>query len=146
MVDLDLMGTTRLENVGIDDPILGWIGGPRATGDIKTWDSTWVRLVDLEAAWPLRAYESDCDVVVEVEDRFAPWNAGRWRVTSMSAQRTDAEADVTLDVAVLGAGYLGHPIGGLLRAGLVREHRAGAYAELARALRTTVAPEPSIGF
>ena len=56
------------------------------------------------------------------------------------------EADVTLDVAVLGAGYLGHPIGGLLRAGLVREHRAGAYAELARALRTTVAPEPSIGF
>ena len=150
VVDLDLMGTTKLENIGVDDPILGWVGGPRGTGDIKTWDSTWVRLVDLAAAWSLRAYDADCDVVVEVEDRYAPWNAGRWRLTGSSgsgtAERTDAPADVTLDIAVLGAGYLGHSIGGLLRAGLVREHRAGSYAELARAMRTTVAPEPSIGF
>ena len=149
VVDLDLMGTTKLENIGVDDPLLGWVGGPRGTGDLKTWDSTWVRLVDLEAAWPLRTYETDCDVVVEVEDRYAPWNAGRWRLTGSPAparRRTDAEADVTLDVAVLGAGYLGHSIGGLLRAGLVREHRAGAYAELVRAMRTLVAPEPSIGF
>lgn len=41
------MGTTKLENIGADDPLLGWVGGPRGTGDIKTWDSTWVRLVDL---------------------------------------------------------------------------------------------------
>ncbi|MGF9754658.1 GNAT family N-acetyltransferase [Microvirga sp. 0TCS3.31] len=150
VVDLDLMGTTKLENVGVDDPILGWVGGPRGTGDLKTWDSTWVRLVDVEAAWPLRSYESDCDVVVEVQDRHAPWNAGRWRLTATSgtgaAARTDSPADVSLDVAALGAGYLGHGIGGLLRAGLVQEHRPGAYAELARAMRTTVAPEPSIGF
>jgi GNAT superfamily N-acetyltransferase len=150
VVDLDLMGTTRLENVGIDDPILGWLGGPRGTGDLKTWDSTWVRLVDLEAAWALRAYEADCDVVVEVEDRHAPWNAGRWRLTassgSGSAARTDEAADVTLDVSVLGAGFLGHGIGGLLRAGLVGEHREGSYADLARAMRTLIEPEPSIGF
>lgn len=150
VVDLDLMGTTKLENVGADDPILGWVGGPRGTGDIQTWDSTWVRLVDLEAAWPLRAYEADCDVVVEVEDRHAPWNAGRWRLSASSgagsAARTDAAADVTLAVDVLGAGFLGHGIGGLLRAGLVREHRRGSYAELARAMRTLVEPEPSIGF
>lgn len=150
VVDLDLMGSTKLENVGVDDPILGWIGGPRISGSLQTWDSTWVRLVDVEAAWPLRSYEADCDVVVELSDRYAPWNAGRWRLASTSgagsAMRTDADADLTLDVAVLGAGFLGHSIGGLLRAGLVREHRAGAYAELARAMRTLVAPEPSIGF
>lgn len=150
VVDLDLMGTTKLENVGVDDPVLGWVGGPRGTGDLKTWDSTWVRLVDVEAAWPLRSYESDCDVVVEVQDRHAPWNAGRWRLTASSgsgaASRTDSPADVTLDVAALGAGFLGHGIGGLLRAGLVQEHRLDAYAELARAMRTAVAPEPSIGF
>ncbi len=150
LVDLDLMGTTKLENVGVDDPILGWVGGPRGTGSIETWDSTWVRLVDLEAAWPLRTYEADCDVVVEVEDRYAPWNAGRWRLTAKggtgTASRTDSPADLTLDVNVLGAGYLGHSLGGLLRAGLVREHRSGAYAELARATRTLVEPEPSIGF
>jgi GNAT superfamily N-acetyltransferase len=150
VVDLDLMGTTKLENLGLDDPLLGWIGGPRSTGSLQTWDSTWVRLVDLEAAWPLRSYEADCDVVVEVVDRYAPWNAGRWRLTASSgvgsATRTDADADLTLDVAVLGAGYLGHSIGGLLRAGLVQEHRPGSYAALARAMRTLVAPEPSIGF
>ena len=150
VVDLDLMGTTKLENVGADDPLLGWIGGPRGAGDLKTWDSTWVRLVDVEAAWSLRSYESDCDGVVEVQDRHAPWNAGHWRLAAASgtgaASRTDDPADVTLDVAVLGAGYLGQGIGGLLRAGLVQEHRPGAYADLARAMRTSVAPEPSIGF
>lgn len=150
VVDLDLMGTTKIEAVGADDPLLGWVGGPRDTGDLQTWDSTWLRLVDLEAAWSLRTYEGDCDVVVEVEDRSAPWNAGRWRLSASggrgSAAPTDDPADVTLDVAVLGAGFLGHSIGGLLRAGLVREHRDGAYAELARAMRTLVAPEPSIGF
>lgn len=150
VVDLDLMGTTKLENLGLDDPLLGWIGGPRSAGSLQTWDSTWVRLVDLEAAWPLRSYEADCDVVVEVVDRYAPWNARRWRLTASSgigsATRTDADAELALDVAVLGAGYLGHSIGGLLRAGLVQDHRPGSYAELARAMRTLVAPEPSIGF
>ncbi|PKH42694.1 Predicted acetyltransferase [Nocardioides alpinus] len=150
VVDIDLMGTTKLEAIGADDPLLGWIGGPRDTGDLQTWDSTWIRLVDVGAAWSLRSFEGDCDVVVEVEDRSAPWNAGRWRLTasggSGAARRTDDDADVTLDVAVLGAGFLGHGIGGLLRAGLVRQHRSGAYAELARAMRTLLAPEPSIGF
>ncbi|WP_374455753.1 GNAT family N-acetyltransferase [Nocardioides sp.] len=150
VVDLDLMGTTKLENIGADDPILGWVGGPRGAGSLETWDSTWIRLVDLEAAWPLRHYEDDCDVVVEVADRHAPWNAGRWRLTcsggSGKATRTEDAAELTLDIDVLGAGYLGHGIGGRLRAGLVAEHRRGAYAELARAMRTLVAPEPSIGF
>ena len=150
LVDLDLMGTTKIEALAVDDPLFAWVGGPRATGDIKTWDSTWVRLVDLGAAWSLRGYEDDCDVVVEVEDRFAPWNAGRWRLTSSSgegtARPTDDDAEVTLDVAVLGAGYLGHSIGNLHRAGIVQEHRPGAYAELARALRTLAEPEPGIGF
>ncbi|HSU02804.1 MAG TPA: GNAT family N-acetyltransferase [Nocardioides sp.] len=150
VVDLDLMGATKLENIGADDPLLGWVGGPRDTSDLQTWDSTWVRLVDLGAAWPLRAFEEDCDVVVEVADRHAPWNAGTWRLSasggSGTAVRSPDPAEVTLDVAALGAGFLGHGIGGLLRAGLVREHRAGAYAELARAMRTLVAPEPSIGF
>jgi len=150
IVDLDLMGTTKLENIGTDDPLLGWVGGPRATGDLQTWDSTWVRLVEVGAAWQLRSFEDDCDVVVEVEDRYAPWNAGRRRLRASGgsgvASRVDDEAELTLDVNVLGAGFLGHGIGGLLRAGLVREHRTGAYAELARAMRTLVAPEPSIGF
>jgi len=150
LLDLDLMGTTKLENVSADEPLLAWVGGPRGTGTIKTWDGTWIRLVDLEAAWQLRTYEADCDVVVEVEDRLAPWNAGRWRLTaadgSGKAVRSEDAAEITLDVNVLGAGYLGHGIAPLARAGVVREHRAGAFLELARAMRTAVEPETSIGF
>lgn len=150
LVDLDLMGTTRLENVGADEPVLAWVGGPRGTGTIKTWDGTWIRLVDLAAAWSQRTYEADCDVVVEVADRHAPWNAGRWRLRvddgCGTATRTDEAASVTLDVGVLGAGFLGHGIAGLARSGIVREHRAGAFVELARAMRTAVEPETSIGF
>ena len=150
VLDLDLMGTTRLENVGVDEPVLSWVGGPRGTADIKTWDSTWIRLVDLEAAWQLRTYEADCNVVVELEDRFAPWNAGRWRLVASdgagTAIRTEDDAEITLDVAVLGAGYLGHGTAGLARAGVVREHRPDAFAELARAMHTAIEPEPSVDF
>ena len=49
-------------------------------------------------------------------------------------------------VAVLGAAYLGRSVGGLLRAGRVAEHRPGAFLELARAMRTDVEPESSMGF
>ena len=150
LVDFDLMGTIKLENVGAGDPLLDWLDGPRATGDVRTWDSTWVRLVDLEQAWSLRSYDVDCDVVVEVEDRHAPWNAGRWRLSAAggkgSAQRTEDEPDVLLDVAVLGAAYLGRSVAGLLRAGRVREHRPGTFLQLARAMRTDLEPESSMGF
>ena len=37
-------------------------------------------------------------------------------------------------------------VGGLLRAGRVAEHRPGAFLELARAMRTDVEPESSMGF
>ena len=150
LVDLDLMGTTKIEALATDDPLLAWVGGPRATGELKTWDSTWVRLADLAAAWSLRSYEEDCDVVVEVADTSVPANAGRWRLTAAGgegvARRTDDPADVSLDVAVLGAGYLGTPVAHLVRAGLVEEHRPGTFDALARAMRTLRAPEPSYGF
>ena len=63
-----------------------------------------------------------------------------------AATRSEEPASVTLDVSVLGAGFLGHGVAGLLRAGLVREHREDTYAELARAMRTAVEPETSVGF
>ena len=132
VVDLDLMGTTKLENVGVDDPLLGWVGGPRGTGDLKTWDSTWVRLVDLEAAWPLRTYEADCDVVGRgrgplrtLERR--PLAAHRTSAGAGTASRTDDAADVTLDVGRPGC-RLPRP----------RHRRAAARGSRARAPRRRV--------
>jgi len=45
--------------------------------------------------------------VFEVRDEVCPWNAGRWEVSAGEAQRTDAEADLALDVSALGSAYLG---------------------------------------
>jgi GNAT superfamily N-acetyltransferase len=152
LVDFDLIGTVKVGNVGVDDPLLLWAGGPRATSDVATYDSLWVRIVDLAEALEARVWRSRCDVVVEVADAAAPWNEGTWRVRAddtgaATVERTTAESDVRLDVQALGAAYLGG--GNLLalqRAGLVEERRKGAVAELGRAMSTDVAPTAAVGF
>jgi len=146
LVDFDLMGSVKIRAVGLDDPMVLWAGGPRATSEVGTYDNLWVRLVDLPEALAARTWSAPCDVVVEVADRHAPWNDGTWRIQvdeggSATVDRADTSADITLPVSVLGAAYLG---GGNLvavqAAGLVKEHRQGAVAELWRAMRTDVLP------
>lgn len=151
LVDLDLTGSVKVGTVGADDPLLLWAGGPRAATDVATYDSLWVRIVDLAGALQDRAWHAACDVVVQVADRAAPWNEGTWRVVAADGtaevERTSAGPDLSLDVAVLGAAYLGG--GNLLaahRAGLVAEHRAGVVAELWAAMRTPVGPVAAVGF
>lgn len=152
LVDFDLVGSVKLRTVSSEDPVLAWAGGPRSTSSIETYDSLWIRLVDLPEALAARTWSAPCDVVVEVVDEAAPWNDGRWRVVADSdgaatAERTDAEADLRLPVAALGASYTGGGnLVGLLRAGLVTEARAGAVRELWRAMRTDVAPTAAVGF
>ncbi|MEP6648986.1 MAG: GNAT family N-acetyltransferase [Lapillicoccus sp.] len=152
LVDFDLMGTVSVGKVGVDDPLILWAGGPRSTSDVGTYDSLWVRLVDLPAALEDRAWDQQCDVVVEVDDESAPWNHGRWRIYvdgtgRATVEQAFSEADIRLPVQALGAAYLG---GGNLvaqqRAGLIAERRTGTVAELSRAMRTPVAPTAAIGF
>ena len=151
LIDFDLIGTVRVNTVGVDDPLLVWVGGPRSTSDVATYDSLWVRLVDLPEALQERSWSRPCDVVVEVTDAAAPWNEGRWRIHvddagEATVERATAEADVLLGVEALGAAFLG---GGNLvamhRAGVVAEHRPGAVAQLWRAMRTALAPTAAVG-
>jgi predicted acetyltransferase len=151
LTDLDLAGTVTVNGVGAGDPLLSWVQGPRGLGEVKPYDSLWVRLVDVAGAVTARGYEADCDVVAEVSDPSAPWNEGRWRIRvkdgAGEATRTDDRAEVTLPVSALGAAYLG---GGNLaemrRAGLVDEHRPGAVGDLWRAFRTDLSPYAARGF
>ncbi len=152
VVDFDLIGTVKVGTVGIDDPLLLWVGGPRSTSDVATYDGLWVRLVDLSEALQDRAWSRSCDVVVEVADTTLPWNHGRWRIRAddtgeATVRRTTKQSEVHLPVEALGAAYLG---GGnlvaLQQAGLVAERRKGAVAELWQAMRTEVAPAAAVGF
>ena len=63
----------------------------------------------------------------EVRDEFCPWNEGRWRLAGGAAERTDAEADLALDVSALGAAYLGGiRFAQLAQGGRVEELKPGA--------------------
>jgi GNAT superfamily N-acetyltransferase len=151
VVDLDLAGSIKVDGISGGDPLLSWVQGPRALGDVHPYDSLWVRLVDLPQALAARGYEADGDVVVEVDDAAAPWNAGRWRIRvkdgTGEATRTDDEAELSLPVSALGAAYLGGTnLAELARAGVVVEHRPGAARDLWRAFRTDVGPWSARGF
>jgi GNAT superfamily N-acetyltransferase len=150
LVDFDLMGTITVPQIGVDDPIWHWLE-PRTASDIQTHDNLWLRIIDLPTALSLRSYDEECDVVVEVDDPAAPWQAGRWRIVVRggegSATRTDAESDLELPISVLGSIYLGGAnLVARQRAGVLAERRPGAIRELWRAFRTDLAPSPAIGF
>ena len=55
-VDLDLAGTVNVNGIAVGDPVLSWVRSTRAR-DVKTYDSLWVRLVDLPEALAARGYE-----------------------------------------------------------------------------------------
>jgi GNAT superfamily N-acetyltransferase len=151
VVDLDLAGSIKVHGIGAGDPLLSWVQGPRALGDVHPYDSLWVRLVDLPEALASRGYEADGEVTVEVDDTAAPWNAGRWRIRvkdgTAEATRTDDDAELSLPVSALGAAYLGGTnLAEMARAGVVAEHRPGAARDLWRAFRTDVGPSSARGF
>jgi predicted acetyltransferase len=90
-------------------------------------DALWVRLVDVGAALSGRRYSDDGAIVFEVEDKFCPWNEGRWKLEGGNAARTDEEPDLRLPVQSLGSAYLGGiRFASLARAGRVEELKEGA--------------------
>ncbi|GAA0973629.1 GNAT family N-acetyltransferase [Nocardiopsis tropica] len=140
----DLVSSAHLDNLAEDDILTVLLADPRRLAR-REFDSLWVRLVDLPGALAERSYATPLDTVLEVTDRFAPWNAGRWRLRAgggeARADAADAAPDLTLDVSHLGAVYLG---GGSLTAfvdaGLAVEHAPGAAARLDTALHVPRAP------
>jgi predicted acetyltransferase len=104
----------------------------------RSMDSLWVRIVDLDRALVPRRYLSDVDAVLEVTDELCPWNAGRWRFTVKSGEatvrRVSDEPDVALDIAAVGAVFLGGTkLSTLASAQRVRELTPGTVTALSHA-------------
>jgi predicted acetyltransferase len=130
--------------VPTDEPLRHLVADQRA---IKTelYDGTYARLVDIPRSLAARTYASDLDVVLDVADAFLPELAGRYRVQAgpegATVERTDATADISLDVRDLGAIYLGGtPLTTLHRAGLIGEHTTGSVQAVSRAFSSPRAP------
>ncbi len=104
-------------------------------------DGVWVRVLDVGAALSARSYCGDGEVVLEVTDELIPENAGRWHASAAGVERTQAGADLRLDITGVGTVYLGgFSFTDLVRASRAEELKPGA-AERGDALfRTAVAP------
>ncbi len=126
LLGIDWVGTFRANHLPIDHPLLHQLVYPRRAL-LRVYDTLFIRLVDVGAALSARSYASAEPLVLEVADAFMPENAGRWRIAGGSAERTDDEADLELDVNEAASLYLGgFTASELVRAGTVRELRDGA--------------------
>ncbi|MFC4035430.1 GNAT family N-acetyltransferase [Streptomyces polygonati] len=144
LASIDLTSKIHFTNRPADDPVQHLVSDIRRCL-LGFRDGMHVRLVDVGAALAARAYSAPVDVVLDVEDAFCPWNAGRWRLTGDAkgavCERTSDAAELSLSVKELGAAYLGgFGLAAMAGAGLVRESRPGALAETSAAFRTD--PEP----
>ncbi|MFJ8308223.1 MULTISPECIES: GNAT family N-acetyltransferase [unclassified Streptomyces] len=150
LFDLDLTSTLSVKGRPADDAFQHLVSDVRRCG-VRLRDALHVRLVELGAALEARTYAAPVDVVLEVEDAFCPWNAGRWRLTGdtkgASCVRTDDAAELALSVRELGAAYLGGiTLASFAGAGRVRELRQGALAEASTAFGSELAPWLPHGF
>ena len=103
-------------------------------------DGLWLRLVDVDAALRARSYRVGEPVVVGVRDELCPWNEGAYRL-GPDTGRTDAAPELELDVADLGAVYLGaFDFAHLARADRVRELTPGALERASDLVRTQSPP------
>jgi predicted acetyltransferase len=140
LLDLDWTTSIRADKLPVDHPLVLLLAEPRRAG-ARVGDALWVRLVDVGAALSARSFAGDGEVVLEVRDAFCPWNEGRWRVSTAGAERTEAQAEIALDVAELGSVYLGgftfRQLADALR---VEERSPGAIARADAIFRTVRAP------
>jgi predicted acetyltransferase len=144
LLSIDLTRGASYGFGAVDEPLLHLVPEPRRLG-ARLGDGLWVRVIDVPGALTARRYPVPVDVVFEVADPLLTANAGRWRLSggpdgAECAPTTDP-ADLSLDIADLGAVYLGGTgLGALAAAGRVRELRRGAVAATDPALRWHRAP------
>ena len=141
LLDIDWQATVEAYLMPVDHPLFFLLAEPRRM-KYRMGDGLWVRLVDVGAALSARSYAQDGELVIDVVDGFAPWNAGRWKLAGGTCERTDDDADLRCDVTTLGSVYLGgFSFRELHRAFRVEELRDGAI-DRADAIfrRTSVAP------
>lgn len=145
---IDLVEAIDASNRPVDDPLpFRYADWRQPWPAIAEWpDAMWLRLLDLPAALEARSWNGPLELTLDVTDARLPRNAGRWRL-QVSADGTagctaaDGDADLALDIATLGAAYLGGAtVTVLADAGRVAELTPGALARLDLALHVPRAP------
>ncbi|MCY4530233.1 MAG: GNAT family N-acetyltransferase [Chloroflexi bacterium] len=127
---IDLVKTVKAWARPTDDPLMWMLHDARAL-ERKTYDRTWLRLVDVPKALSSRTYAQEDEIVFEVRDEFCPWNDGVYELnggpSGAVCTPTTKSPDITLAADDLAVPYLGgFPFTPLAHAGRVVEHTPGA--------------------
>jgi predicted acetyltransferase len=145
LAEVDWISTVKASRRSPSDRLPWLLTNARAAVVSDVGDGAWLRIFDVPRALEARRYERPGRIVIEVVDRELP--GGRVRVEldggpdGATCRPTDATPDLTLNVAALGAAYLG---GTRLRDAVlahgVDEHRKGALGDAEALLRTADEP------
>jgi predicted acetyltransferase len=141
----DWVGTVKADRRGPSERLPWLLVNGRAATLTESGDGLWVRLLDVRRALETRTYEREGGLVLEVVDGDSVDGRARFALDAgpdgATCRPTDRSADLTLDVAALGAAYLG---GSRLRDAVLAqgadEHRAGALATADAMFATLDAP------
>lgn len=111
LLDLDLVRIVTGTNLRQDEPLRWLLADSRRLRTVEVRDGLWVRPIDLRLALAARSYPFDDTLVLEVRDPWIEHNDGRWRLHvidgTADVESTHDEPDIRLDIATLGAIYLG---------------------------------------
>jgi predicted acetyltransferase len=145
LFDMDLAGTIRLGDRPVDEPVRWRLADPRRLRVTEVGDQLWLRLLDLRGALAARRYAVEGELVLEVTDAQRPRNQGRFRLEGgpdgATCEPTTADPDLGLDIADLGAAYLGGAkLASLARAERVTELTPGALLRADRMFSAHPAP------
>ncbi len=145
LLEVDLVRAVRAVRAPVPHPLQLLLAEPRRLG-FTVGDGLWLRVVDVPGALAARTYGLGGSLVLDVQDGFCAWNAGRWRLDIAEDGRGRAEpttevADLALDASDLGATYLGtFRFSELARVGRVVEQTAGALLRADAMFAAPVAP------
>ncbi len=145
LASIDWVGTIKAERRTPTERLPWFLVNARAAVVSEVGDDLWVRLFDVARALETRSYEGTADIVLEVIDAEAQGGRSRLQLEATPdgarCRTTRRAPDLTLDVAALGAAYLGGTrLADAVLATGVDEHRAGSLADLSRVLSTTTEP------
>jgi len=142
---IDLVVRVKCGGIDPDWALFLMVSDPRRL-HLTIAEGLWLRLVDLEAALRARGFADGEEAVLQVDDDLLPRNAGRFAIGA-DPRKTDADADVALDVGDLAAAYLGaFTFERLAAAGRARELRPGGLARATALLATPIPPFCPDGF
>lgn len=133
LLSVDLIQIVETNALPPDEPLRFMLADPRRLQASQFTDALWVRIVEVCASLEARRYLTDNTVVLDLTDRFLPENSGRYELSGgpdgAECRRTDRSADLRLEIADLGAIYLGGTrLRTLAEAGRVQEVTPGALA------------------